>query len=186
MNLLALFISRLFEPMVVVVFLALLAGWRANLAGADRRLYALYLSAQVVLIGLIWVAARRRLKTDWDISERKKRIRPLLILLLIVLGNWFVVRIWHNGELLNFFYLFALWLLGFFFITLRYKISGHVGVVTLAAGLVVTWFGRAWLPVFLTVPLVAWARVRLGKHTVGEVIAGVVYSWGLVWLWCWR
>ena len=71
---------------------------------------------------------------------------------------------------------FLLWFLGFYLITLFWKISGHSGVATLGAFFVIQLFGLAWWPVFLAIPLVSWARVVRRDHTVGQVIAGVGYS----------
>ena len=61
-----------------------------------------------------------------------------------------------------------------------WKISGHASVAALATGLIIQWFGWYWWPILLIVPLVAWARVVRRDHTVGQVIAGAVYSWGLI------
>lgn len=175
MNYLAIFISRLFEPMVVVLFLALLAGLRANLAGESFRLYALFLIGLIGLIGLIWMVLVQRFKTDWDISKRTKRIPPLIFLLGLWLTNWWFIRVKWN-EIAGFYIFFGLWLLGFLLVTLRFKISGHVGVVTLTSLLIVRWFGLEWWPVTLVVPLVSWARIAGKYHTLGEAVAGALYS----------
>lgn len=172
----ATFISKLFEPLLVLFAIMLAGGWHAGLTGTNFWVYIGYI---LIFFGIIFALRMwlvRRYQLDWDISDRYKRIRPLIMIIMVVLGNWFIIRSWHSAELTNLFSLFVLWLLGFFLITLFYKISGHVSVVTLAAGLVTTWFGSAWWPVWLVVPLVAWARIFGKHHTVGQVIAGIFFS----------
>jgi len=169
-------LSKLFEPLFVLFILMAMEGFRVGLPLHSRLWFVLYVTILFLTIVFVRIWMGRRWKLDWDITDRRKRIRPLLILMGVILGNWFVIRLWHSVELVNLFYLFALWLFGFFLITLRYKISGHVGVVTIAGCLLVSWFGRAWWPILATVPLVAWARVGGNYHTLGEVVGGALYS----------
>ncbi|KKT34555.1 MAG: hypothetical protein UW22_C0071G0001 [Candidatus Gottesmanbacteria bacterium GW2011_GWB1_44_11c] len=65
---------------------------------------------------------------------------------------------------------------GFFLITLKFKISGHMWTATLLICMFVYWYGWIMVPLFLMIPLIAWSRLMLKRHTVGEVIGGVVYS----------
>ncbi|OGG23813.1 hypothetical protein A3A79_01235 [Candidatus Gottesmanbacteria bacterium RIFCSPLOWO2_01_FULL_43_11b] len=175
---LASFISRLFEPMLVLYALSIIGGFRSNLIASQLSFYILYISIFFGAIFIFKFFIMLRLKTDWDIRERKKRILPLLVLLAVTIGNFFLIRTWNNEILINLFILFFIWFLGFFLITLKYKISGHVGIATLAAGVVTQWFG--WWQVFLMIPLIAWARVETKNHTVLQVILGAIYSWMLV------
>lgn len=168
---LAQIISRLFEPMIVLFVLMITAAIRTGSSGWFVAYITVFFS--VVWSVRFWMV--RRWKLDWDISERHKRIRPLIIILGIVFFNVFVMRSWHNRELTNLFYLFAVWLFGFFLITLKYKISGHVGVITVA--------GLYWNPLLLFVPLVAWSRVALKRHTPKEVTLGFMYSFFIYEIW---
>ena len=57
-------------------------------------------------------------------------------------------------------------------VTSRWKISGHGvaigGITVFAVGI----FGREAWPLLLAIPLVAWARVRLKRHTLAQTVAG--------------
>jgi membrane-associated phospholipid phosphatase len=57
-------------------------------------------------------------------------------------------------------------------ITVWWKISGHVSTVafgvTMATGFLGTWAS----PLLLLIPLVAWARVKVGAHTITQTLAG--------------
>lgn len=59
-------------------------------------------------------------------------------------------------------------------ITLRWKISVHVGTVAGTVAVLAQLFGPAMLLLALLVPLVAWARVRVSDHTVGQVVGGAI------------
>ena len=59
-----------------------------------------------------------------------------------------------------------------FLITLKWKISGHC---TSAAGLsflAIALYGEAVIPLTLIIPVIAWSRIRLGRHTLYQTIAG--------------
>ena len=82
--------------------------------------------------------------------------------------------------------LFVVWFLGFFLISLFWKISGHAGSIALATGLIIFWYGWNWWPALSLVLLMGWARVATKDHTVSQVVGGALYSWGLIWLWSLR
>lgn len=168
MNSLPLFISTLFEPMLVLCFVMLAAGWQYGLRETSLMWYSVY----IVLFSLSIAGTRlflaRRAKTNWDISDRKKRVIPLLVLTALFAGNlWFISR-FGNRELLSLHTVWFFWIIGFFLITLQYKISGHISVLTLAA--------MRWWPLIFFVPLVGWSRVTLKRHTLKEVMGGALYS----------
>ena len=171
----ALLVSSLFEPMLVLCVAAALASWQAVLEGRMLTGYTLYIFAFGVTIALVRLLLARQVKTNWDISDRKKRIMPLLILSAIFAGNLFVVSFFGNRELLAFHALWFVWIVGFLLITLRWKISGHLSVLTLAA--------MYWWPLFFTLPVVGWSRISLKRHSMREVIGGVLYSFALYETW---
>lgn len=168
-------ISRIFEPIVVLFVLFIVSGFQVGLSEIEQTWFVAYITALFAMVGIIRLWMVRRWKLDWDIVERQKRIRPLLIILVIVLMNAFVIGQWYNEKLSRLFYLFVLWLFGFFLVTLKYKISGHVGIITLAA--------MFWRPALLFIPAVAWSRIVLKRHTLTEVILGFVYSFVLYETW---
>lgn len=171
-----LFISTLFEPMIVLFVLAVLGGIRAGLAGIDLISYIAYLLAMTGATWYLRVRFMRSLRTNWDVSDRVKRVRLLVLLLAFFFLVFLSILLWKNYLLTQVFGLFLVWLIGFFLITLRIKISGHMGLLTLALGMILGWYGIAWLPIVLVLPLVAWSRLVLKRHTMREVIGGVCYS----------
>lgn len=57
-------------------------------------------------------------------------------------------------------------------VTLVWKISIHVAVVTGAITILALVFGSSWLLLTPAVVMVAWARVKLGDHTALQATAG--------------
>ena len=181
MQLLATIISRVFEPYIVVLALAVIGAMHAGLQGGTLATYLLFFILGIMLpifVFRVWLVKKKGL--TWDIHERKKRIKPLLALIAFVLLDYVLIAQWHNTVLSQLFLIFLVWVIGFFVVTLFWKISGHAGTIALATGLIISWFGWGWWPVILTVPLVAWARVVRRDHTILQVIAGALYSWVLL------
>ncbi|MBI4175133.1 hypothetical protein HY523_00785 [Candidatus Berkelbacteria bacterium] len=75
-------------------------------------------------------------------------------------------------------------------ITLLWKISLHMLGVTTLATIVLVLVGPAWWPISLLIPVIAWARLTLQRHTIWQVVAGfslglalpilVFYGYGLI------
>jgi membrane-associated phospholipid phosphatase len=57
-------------------------------------------------------------------------------------------------------------------ITLRWKISQHVSSIAVCATVATAVLGVSAAPTLLLIPLVAWARVKVGAHTVLQTVAG--------------
>ena len=174
---LARIISRIFEPLVILPIILVFAGVRAGLTEGSLLSFLTIMAALFivpVIVFRVWLVARFHL--DWDISNRKKRIGPLIVLLLFLFGALILVNQWHNVLLTDMFVQFFLWLVGFLVITLFWKISGHTGVITLAFLLLLEWYGWQMWPILLAISLVTWARVVGKNHTLGQAIGGIVYS----------
>lgn len=176
MKRLALLISSILEPMLVVYIIALIGGRHAALSGAVWSYYVMLLSLIVGLVIGVRLFFKNRDHTNWDISERKKRLVPLFLLVIIFGIASLFVRSLENPVLTAMFTRFFYWHLGFFLCTFRVKLSGHMGIATLAIGQLLVWFGWSMAPILLALPLLAWSRIMLKRHTVKEVIIGVVYS----------
>ncbi len=135
---------------------------------------------------LLWLF-KRGLVSDLDVQRREERRRPLTFTLAAMLATVVLLWVMAAPSLLlavsaAHFLQTALALL----ITLRWKISMHGAAITACAALLVFVLGRQATPVFLAVPLVAWARVHLRRHTPAQTIAGAalggLVTWGaLAW-----
>lgn len=170
------FISSLTEPMVLVSVVMLLGGWQVGLRGLAWVYYVMYL---LIISAVLWVAriyAVKFLRTNWDISDRPKRVQSLIPLIAISIGFLLGLLLWNNQGLIRFGSMLLLWLVGFSLITFKTKISGHMAVLTLTSGLLLYWYGVFAMPLVVLLPFVGWSRLVLKRHTVVEVIGGVLYS----------
>lgn len=172
----AAWISKLTEPMVLVVGLMLLGAWQQNLRGMPFLYFALYVILFFIASLGLRMFAVKKLQTNWDISDREKRVKSFVPFLGICAVFFACILFWQNLGLIHFGMSLVVWLLGFALITLRTKISGHMVVLTVALGFVIMWFGAYWWVSLISLPLVAWSRLVLKRHTLIEVIGGVLYS----------
>lgn len=166
-------ISRIFDPffMLGVVFVVLLWG------------HPLLVPALIAMVFfpffLYFLAWKMNIISDWDMSNRRQRPRVLWTLLAIEIISLFVFQLWPLLPIL-------LAMIGFSVITHVWKISGHAMSAALATGSIILRFGWNYWPVLFIVPLVAWSRVIRKNHTVAQVVAGALYSWGVLALIYWR
>lgn len=177
--LIATIISRIFDPFVMLTALLVMTFIR----GGETHIFT-WITAFGLMVGLpvvlMLIAMHKKIVSDWDISRRRERPRVLGVILILEMINMFLIRpfvsAWITQTLIGIFVV----LLGFTLITLRWKISGHALTNALFTGAVIAWYGWGWWPMLLIVPLVGWARVKTGNHTVRQVVLGALYSWGLL------
>ncbi len=172
-------VSWIFEPITMFFCLFVLTFIRGNVTGVF-----IWIVSAALLIGvplaLILIALRKKIVSNWDVSERRQRPKVLVVLLAWEAANVFILRVLvPSGVLTTFLFLLTV-LVGFTLITLRWKISGHALAAALASGMIVSWYGWRWWPLLSIVPLVGWARVVRRDHTVGQVVAGAAYPWILI------
>lgn len=172
----ALFISTVFEPMTVLLVVSVFGGWYAGLRGVSLYWYYGYLFSFLAIVSFMRFVMAKKDHTNWDVSERKKRITPLLVLMGIFLGNLWIVSMFGASNLTAYNASWFIWIVGFFLITLKTKISGHLSVLTLALGFLIRWYGVSYWPILLLLPLVGWSRIVLKRHTLVEVFGGILYS----------
>jgi|GEM_PF-643865 membrane-associated phospholipid phosphatase len=170
------FISSFTEPMILISLVMLLGGWHAGLRGLGWLYYVVYLLIVSIVLWIARIYAVKILRTNWDISDRAKRVQSLIPLIGICIGFLLGLLLWDNQGLIRFGSMLLLWLVGFSLITLKTKISGHMAVLTFSVGLLLYWYGLVALPLMALLPMVGWSRLVLKRHTMIEVIGGTLYS----------
>ncbi|MBI5620386.1 hypothetical protein HY949_01250 [Candidatus Gottesmanbacteria bacterium] len=182
MLMIATLISRLLDPMWVMAAISILGAYQYSLHTFALWRIIVFVIVVILLPLLILriCFSKRHEASGWDIKLLKHR--PLVIGVLLLFGILYIVLAWTYGNpaLGKLFIFYELWLLGFFIISFGWKMSGHAGGVALATGLIILWFGWTWWPILFIVPLLGWARVVTKNHTIGQVVAGALYSWGLL------
>ncbi len=122
---------------------------------------------------VIWLV-RRGLVTDLDVQLREQRTRPLIFTIACTGLAWLVLKL-GRAPYPMIVLAGALWLqiLILFGVTLRWKISVHVAAAAGAA--TVAWiFFQTLPPLLVGMPIVAWSRVHLRRHTVFQTIGGAL------------
>jgi membrane-associated phospholipid phosphatase len=127
---------------------------------------------------ILWLLRHGRV-SDIDLQIREQRARPLVVSVISSGLAWAVLQVGRApAELVAL--AAALWvqtaiILG---ITLRWKISMHSSAAAGAGTLVWALTGTI-LPLLVLVPLVAWSRVRLRRHTLGQTVAGAALGFAV-------
>jgi membrane-associated phospholipid phosphatase len=133
-----------------------------------------------VPVALIFFAMKKKIVSNYDLSDRRERPKVLGVLLALEIINLLILRSMVSAQALAPLLVILLTLIGFTIITFWWKISGHALAAALATGFIVSWYGWAWWPVLLIVPIVGWSRVIRKNHTTLQVIAGALYAWMFV------
>ena len=175
-------VSRVFDPFLVFTVLLVITLTRSTLTSAEQVRFLVLALVSIVGIpaGLLLLAIRKKIVTNWDISVRAQRPKMFVALLLLEIANLYFLRPFMDVFLLQTLIFIIVSAVGFMCVTFFWKISGHAFVSALASGLVVSWFGFSWWPVLFIPPIVGWSRVIRKDHTIAQVVAGTLYPWVLI------
>ena len=176
-------VSTVFSPALAVFYAVILCSY-----SLDHSAKFLWTSFFVLLFVLapttyIFYLMGRGKVTDFHISVREERIRPLSIIFIYSVFSLFLYSfIGGPGALVTLGYsclaLTGLWIL----VSLYWKISGHCAAMG-ALGAMVFAHPHEVL-VFIVPPLallVAWSRIRLGCHSLSQTLAGLVLGVAVFW-----
>ena len=146
-----------------------------------------------------------------EVRERSARLGPLLVgIVSYAVGALLLARTVEGPAfpiIVAFAALFPLNTAGLLLINTRWKISLHMSSLAGFVGVLLFTALTVWRdfpadleaaltlasvgPLVLMVPLLMWARVRVGAHTVGQVVAGAAFGllvplaelWWIVYVW---
>jgi membrane-associated phospholipid phosphatase len=169
-------------PVAFAIVLIICAEAASGEAAAALKWAAISLALSVlpVLVIAVYLVRRRRLD---GISEVPHRQRTMIYAAACVLGAAGCLVLWAVGAprlLLTSFAAGFITVFTFMVINIFWKISVHTGFVAAATTTLTIVYGIAGVPALLLVPLIAWARLRLGRHTPAQVAAGALFSGGIV------
>ncbi len=145
------------------------------MTGNAAWLWALFSIGFSILLPSVCIVfmMRRGKVTDFDIFVREQRFWPYLIGISCTLVTWLVMLLASAPHL---FLVLTGAVAGqsivLFLVNLRWKISVHATGTACFAILSWQLLGSWGATFLLAIPLVAWSRVLLGRHTTGQVVAG--------------
>ena len=170
-------ISRIFDPFIGFILLFLAAGMRSGVTGRNLlSLMGILFVTMILPPGLLlWWAVKTKRVTNWDISNRPQRVRAFVVLSFLLCIDYVIMQTVGTPLVNQVFRFFLVLFAGFFLITLRWKISGHMSTISMIALYFTYWYGGMFFLLFTLIPLVAWSRLTLKRHTMGEIIGGTIY-----------
>lgn len=166
-------ISRFTSPPLLAATGSMLTAIRVSESGAW--LWALFSISFTIFVpaAFILVLRKRGKVTDFDVFVREQRFWPYMVSVSCALIAWLVMALAHApGLFILISAAAAIQAIVMFLVNLKWKISVHASGTACFAVLSWQLFGLPGASLLLAIPLVAWSRVRLGRHTTGQVIAG--------------
>lgn len=168
-------VSHVISPHVVGVVILSLMSYQYSTNPWETVAWLAVLVPLIVappLAYVLWLVHKGSLE-DIYMPRRETRMRPLAVMLgwlLVCLG---LVEYWNTPPIVQVILMISIVLMGVLsLVTLFWKISFHGATISAAATAVVMVVGSWTWPVMLLVPLVGWSRIRLLRHTPGQVIFG--------------
>lgn len=174
-------ISRIFDPLVVLGYIMVAAAWRSGMNLPAFELFILVMILGMVCLPisvLAWAIYTKRIG-NWDVSDRRERVLVLTAFFPFMIVDFLIIKYFGNISLLRIYLGFVIWYAGFYLITLFWKVSGHAAAAALSSAFIIRWWGWAWAPVLLIVPIISWIRVKQKNHTPAQTIVGAGYSWAM-------
>ncbi len=175
--------SDILSPPVIWGVLAFPVAFRAAESVQQAIVWALTYTVLVCVMPAIYIGLNvwRGHISDIHIPIREQRIRPFVVSLIGTGLAWLVLSWMGAPALLPMFALFSLVQIGvMLLITIWWQISMHTMCIT--GAVVVTGALYGWVPMLILtplIPMVGVARLKLHRHTVAEVVAGVVVGGGI-------
>lgn len=169
------FISGALSPLSIAIAAMALACYSLDNDSALSWM-ALYLVLSILPPTIyIMYLVRKGIVSDFHLNVREERTKPLLIMTVNAALVFIVMVLLGAPKLIPVVIATAvIQLLFILLITLKWKISGHcsaiAGIVVLALAL----YGDILLPLVLLIPVVAWSRIMLKRHTLGQTVAGTM------------
>lgn len=152
---------------LIAAFLATTPAWQWAL---------LYIALTILApcVYIIWLVQTGK-AVDFHLPNREQRIRPLLFSLATAIVTWLLFDQMDAPRLLQMLATVNLVQTAIFLvITLQWKISLHCTAATILSELAFALLGTSGIPFTMSIPLIAWSRVYLNRHTVAQTVAGIL------------
>jgi membrane-associated phospholipid phosphatase len=166
-------ISDLFSPPVAAVPALAVGAWASQSRGTYW--YALLYFCIAVLLPVVYVvwAIRTGRIADFHMSNRRERVAPFMVSLLCGLAAWILlIELGAPRDFVAPVLALLVQTLLLFLITLVWQVSVHTAVTASLVTFTCLVVGPSAVLLIGFVPLVAWARLYLGRHTVAQTVVG--------------
>lgn len=167
-------ISIILGPHVWISSLFLILVFKTNLTPQQLKIILPTVLILQVIIPILYLILAPKLNwvEKWDMENIKERKPFLFLLIFLSLISSTVIYLYGNLLLLELNIILLSLILILSAITLFWKISLHVSINT-ASAIIINYLYDWKLPwIYLNIPLISWARLKLEKHTVNQILAG--------------
>lgn len=175
--------SQIVSPPLVGLVAIVVCALAARTQTSWHWALAYTLCAVVVPTAYIVYQVKQGAISDFHMERREERIRPLLVTLACTAMGWWILWQWDTPRPLRLFAAANGWqTLLFLMLTMRWKVSMHTAAISGFSVLAATFLGAGALTLGASacVPVVAWSRVHMRRHTLGQTLGGIVLGVGTV------
>lgn len=165
-------LSIALHPFVVFAALALIGAWRLDPASFVRTAIGIGVAIAVVAVFIV----QRRRGGHWQtVDASRRQERPLLYALALLVAGGYWLWMGGRGSATSTGVLAAVAMLCVAGIANRWiKLSLHMASLAFAGAVLLSLWMPAGIVALVLVPALAWARLRMARHTWPEVIGGTV------------
>jgi membrane-associated phospholipid phosphatase len=169
-------ISRIFNPLLnPVIAFAILIFSASRLGGAQQMGYFTIATvfSSATIYAYIYYLKHKRVIHSTEFIVREHRINPLTFGVLSYALGFFFLTLFNAPPIVRgLMFCYVTNTIVVLLITRRWKISIHTTAIANPLVAIVYQFGWMALPILGLVPLVGFARVKMGRHDVLQVAAG--------------
>ena len=170
---LAKWISDILSPPILSAIGIAIMGLLLNLDFSIIVIY--FLIVLVFPVSYIFYLVATNQVTDFHLRVRKERFKPYIVMITCALIGTAYLAFVKAPYILIAMGIFGILLIALMaMITIKWKISGHSATIASLSMVIVWMLGASTWYILLTVPLVAWARIRIKRHTLLQTIGGAI------------
>jgi len=178
MKTLARVISYLFNPILLLVFVPFILLYRTTNEFSIAAFWTGYTLIFLIAIGayMLYEVKKGRF-TDLDVYKREQR--PVLFVMCIIFTVLYMLGLWLLKGPFPLFVVAVGVVVGIILasiINMWIKASLHMATLAALIFSISVVYGGWYSLLLLLFPLVAWARLRLKRHTMQEVIVGGIFG----------
>lgn len=137
----------------------------------------------VLPLTILYCLSKGKIIPDFYASERETRAKPFIgAMTSYVLGTLVLLLSKAAPIIIACMFCYFGNSLAMMLISLKWKISIHTSGISGPGVVLIYSFGAPWFLFMLLLLPVGWARIRLGAHTLEQVLAGTLVTAATTWL----
>lgn len=188
LRIIAYYVSAVFSPPLTGLYGIMLCSYAVDYPSIF--FWAVLFFSLFLLLPTMYVfyLVKKGMITDFHMRNREQRIKPLSIIFVHLSLSVLLYNYMGGPSIFMVLALCGVIMVGLVvFISLYWKVSGHCAA---AGGLFIiafNYYDKLAFFLALFVALIAWSRVRLGRHSLSQtlvgIVLGVVVTFGLFAVW---